>query len=126
MAGTPDQASRQVTLRLFKVDNHPKRIAICGVDTFVVGGAFFLDFSRPLRLRRWLGVGPVTGASVPVVHEGQSRGDYVVEIDRGNPYFADIRELWRLRYPLAPRPPATRADATKIAADFASQFPNHE
>ena len=115
-----------MALRLFKVESHPRRIAICDVDTFVVGGAFFLDFSRPLELRRWLGVGPVTGASVPVVHEGQSTGHYVVEIDRGNPYFADIRELWRLRYPMAPRPPAATADGSKIGADFASQFPSQK
>jgi len=113
-----------VALRLFKVENHPRRIAICDVDTFVVGGAFFLDFSRPLELRRWLSVGPVIGAFVPVVHEGQSTGAYIVEVDRGNPYFADIRELWRLRYPTARRPPAAEADGAKIAADFASQFPN--
>lgn len=115
-----------MALRLFKVENHPKRIAVCDVDTFVVGGAFFLDFSRPLQLRRWLGVGPVTAALVPVVHEGQSTGHHVVEVHRGNPYFADIRELWRTRYPLAPRPPAARADASKIAADFASQFPDQK
>ena len=115
-----------MALRLFKVENHPKRIAICDVDTFVVGGAFFLDFSRPLELRRWLGVGPVTGALVPVVHEGESIGHYVVEVGRTNPYFEDIRELWKLRYPLAPRPPATQAEGSKIAADFASQFPREK
>jgi len=113
-----------MALRLFKVEGHPGRIAVCDVDTFVVGGAFFLDFSRPLEVRRWLGVGPVTGAFVPVVHEGQSSGDYLVEVDRANPYFGDIRELWRLRYPTPAPVPAVEAHGARIAADFASQFPD--
>jgi hypothetical protein len=113
-----------MALRLFKVEGHPRRIAVCDVDTFVVGGAFFLDFSRPLEVRRWLGVGPVIGAFVPVVHEGQASGGYIVEVDRANPYFGDIRELWRLRYPTPAPAPAMRSEGSKIAADFASQFPS--
>ena len=112
-----------MALRLFKIDKYPTRIAISDVDTFVVGGAFFLDFSRPLELRRWLGVGPAIAAFVPVIHEGEKAGGYVVGIERGNPYFDDIRELWRQRHPSAAPAPEAAVDGLKIVADFGSQFP---
>lgn len=111
-------------MRLFKLEQHPKRIAVSEVDTFVIGGVFFLDFSRPLELRRWMGVGPAIGAFVPVVHEGEKNGAYVVGIDKSNTYFADIRELWTQRYRSEVPPPVTIADRLKIVGDFASQFPN--
>ena len=68
-----------MTPRLFKHDKYPKRIAICASGSFVVGGAFFLDFSRPLIVRRYLGVGPIAGAFVPVVHEGEREGTFLVD-----------------------------------------------
>ena len=112
-----------MALRLFKLEKYPARVAVSDVDTFVVGGAFFLDFSRPLELRRWLGVGPVIAALVPVIHEGERTGGYVVGLERGNPYFGDIRELWRQRHPAKAPEPEALADGLKIVADFASQFP---
>jgi hypothetical protein len=118
------QYAKNVALRLFKTEQHPNRIAVSEVDTFVIGGIFFLDFSRPLQLRRWLGVGPAIGALVPVVHEGEKTGGYAVAIDQSNPYFGDIRELWKQRYPAEAQAPARAADGLKIIADFASQFPN--
>lgn len=114
-----------MALRLFKVETHPTRIAISDVDTFVIGGVFFLDFSRPLELRRWLGVGPAIGAFVPVVHEAEKAGGYVVGIERDNPYFSDIRELWRQRYPSPSPQPNSVAEPLKVVADFGAQFPNH-
>ena len=113
-----------MAIRLFKLEQHPNRVAVSDVDTFVIGGVFFLDFSRPLELRRWLGVGPAIGAFVPVVHEGEKNGGYVVGIERSNPYFGDIRELWKQHYPADASTPTTSADGVKIIADFASQFPN--
>ena len=98
-----------MALRLFKTEKHPTRIAINDVDTFVIGGTFFLDFSRPLELRRWLGVGPATGAFVPVIHERERTGGYVVGIERDNPYFSDIRKLWKQRYPSDPPAPESIA-----------------
>lgn len=109
-------------VRLFKLEQHPKRIAISGTGTFVVGGAFFLDFSRPLVLRRYLGVGPVSGMFVPVIHEGEREGSYVVDVDRDNTYFADIQELWRQRFPSTPPPPEYFHRRQDILAHFAAQF----
>ena len=111
-----------MTVRLFKLDAHPRRIAVSGVETFVVGGVFFLDFSRPLMLRRYLGVGPVSGAFVPVIHEGEREGTYMVPVDRENAYFGDLQELWRQRYPRSAPPPAHFARKQDILAHFVAQF----
>ena len=111
-----------MTPRLFKIEEHPRRIAISGADTFVVGGAFFLDFSRPLIARRYLGVGPVWGIFVPVIHEGEREGSFVVDVGRDNPYFADIQELWRQRYPGKAPPPEHHRRRQDILAHFAAQF----
>lgn len=111
-----------MTPRLFRIEGHPKRIAICASESFVVGGAFFLDFSRPLMLRRYLGVGPVAGIFVPVIHECEREGSYFVDVARENPYFDDIQELWRQRFPSAAPPPAHFHRKQEILAHFAAQF----
>lgn len=111
-----------MAVRLFKLERHPRRIAISGAETFVVGGAFFLDFSRPLVVRRYLGVGPVSGLFVPVIHEGEREGSYLVDVDRDNPYFADIQELWRQRFPSTAAPPAHFHRRQDILAHFVAQF----
>ena len=111
-----------MTPRLFKLDQHPKRIAICAAESYVVGGAFFLDFSRPLVARRYLGVGPVAGIFVPVIHEGEREGSYFVDVARDNAYFADIQELWKQRYPSSAPPPAYFHRKQDVLAHFAAQF----
>lgn len=107
---------------LFRHEKYPKRIGICASDTFVVGGAFFLDFSRPLIVRRYLGVGPVAGIFVPVIHEGEREGTYVVDVGRDNAYFEDIQELWKQRYPSKAPPPEYFHRKQDILAHFAAQF----
>ena len=115
-----------MTPRLFKIDSHPKRIAICASESFVVGGAFFLDFSRPLILRRYLGVGHVVGIFVPVIHEGEREGTYLVDVGKDNAYFADIQELWRQRFPSSAPPPAHFHRKQDVLAYFATQFSGRE
>lgn len=111
-----------MTPRLFKIEGHPTRVAICAAETFIVGGVFFLDFCRPLVLRRYLGVGHVSGMFVPVIHEGEREGSYVVDVDRENPYFPDIQELWRQRFPSTAAPPEHFHRRQDILAHFAAQF----
>ena len=111
-----------MTPRLFKLDKYPKRIAICAAENYVVGGAFFLDFSRPLIARRYLGVGPVAGVFVPVIHEGEREGTYMVDVARDNPYFDDIQELWRQRFPTTSPPPEYHHRKQDVLAHFAAQF----
>ncbi len=111
-----------VSPRLFKIDKYPRRVAICVAESYVVGGAFFLDFSRPLILRRYLGVGPVAGIFVPVIHEGEREGSYLVDMGCDNAYFDDVQELWRQRYPTLAQPPEYFHRKQDILAHFAAQF----
>ena len=114
-------------IQLFQFNAFPDEIAVTKTE-FVSAGVFFLDFTRPLKPIRWLGTintrfGFTVGLFVPVVHEGEHRGGYVVGIDRRDPYFRDVLALWRTRYPSARGAPHTKADGLKIISDFAVQFP---
>jgi len=118
-----------MTVHLFELDNHPNQIAVSKIDSFVVDGAFFLDFSRPIKVRRWFGVpnhwfGFTVGLLVPVIHQGEQHGEYVIGVHRSDPRFADLRVLWKAHYPLSKTPPTIVADGIKIITDFATQFPN--
>lgn len=92
-------------------------------------GRFFLDFTRKLEVIRWFGVrnryiGPAVGLLIPLVHETEKSGDYVIGVNVGDPYFHDIRKLWRTHFPLSPAIVPQEADGLKIIADFATQFPD--
>jgi hypothetical protein len=119
-----------MALRLFDLPGHPHQVAASDTDSFVPGGTFFLDFSRPLEHRRWFGVanrwiGIPLAVFMPVVHEGERNGGYVVGVQRSDPNFALVRALWKERYPSKRPSPSTEADGLKIIADFAAQFPDH-
>jgi hypothetical protein len=110
---------------LFEIDAHPDRIAVSNIDSFVVDGAFFLDFSRQLGITRWLGFGVVTGLFVPVIRQGEKNGGHVIGIHRSEkPVFSAIRKFWKAYYPTPNPPPTGTADGMKVIADFATQFPN--
>ncbi len=118
-----------MTLQLFELPNYPNQIAASEIDSFIPGGTFFLDFSRPLEHYRWFGIlnrwiGFPIAVFMPVVHEGEHNGGYVVGVHRSDPHFALIRSLWKKRSPSKRTPPSTVADGLKIVADFATQFPN--
>lgn len=118
-----------MTVNLFELDSHPNQIAVSKIDSFVVDGTFFLDFSRPIEIRWWFGVpnrwfGFAVGLLVPVIHQGEEQGGYVIGVHRSDPRFANLRALWKAHYPSRKTPPATVADGVKISADFATQFPN--
>jgi hypothetical protein len=118
-----------MTLQLFELPQHPGRVAASEVGAVVPNGAFFLDFSRPLETQRWLGIrnrwiGLPIALFVPVVHEGEAEGGYVVGVDRSSPYFGQLRALWRERYPLANASPPVAVDNLQIVGDFANQFPS--
>lgn len=118
-----------MTLHLFEFPEYPSQVAASKTDSFVTDGVFFLDFSRPLEYLRWFGVqnrwlGFTVGLFVPVVHQGERSGNYVIGVHRNDPYFAELRTLWKARYPSVRIPPTTEADGLKIIADFVTQFPN--
>jgi TPR repeat protein len=127
-----------MTVLLYELTSHPGEVGISKIDPPVVDGAFFLDFSRPLRVitRRCLGIsniwiGTVTAVGVPVVHqlgvpvvhEGVRAGDFLVYMHRTDPRFSDIRALWRTRHPSNRAAPGVAGAGFKIIADFAVQFP---
>ena len=82
-----------MTVLLYELSSHPGEVGISKIDPPVVGGAFFLDFSRPLQLinlqcfgisNKWVGnvtelaVPVVHQLGVPVVHEGVRAGEFLV------------------------------------------------
>jgi hypothetical protein len=116
-----------MALRIFQLSEHPDQIAVSDVIAVVTGGTFsgtfFLDFSRPLEMRRrWFG--RVFAMLVPVVHEGEHSGGYVIGVHRSDPAFGELLMLWKGRYPTQRTPPTQIADGLQIIADFARQFPN--
>lgn len=119
-----------MALTLIAFDNPPTRFAATTVGAIVPDGRFFLDFTRNLEVIRLFGVrnryiGPAVGLFVPVVHEAEkSGGGYVIGVNVGDPYFQDIRELWRIHFPSSPATVLQEADGLKIIADFAIQFPD--
>jgi hypothetical protein len=118
-----------MALKLIKLHAHPSEMAVTKVGSVVSDGAFFLDFSRPLERIRWLGVrnrwiGFTAALGVPVVHQGERSGGFVIGVGASDPYFADLQALWKAQYPAQRTPPATAADGLQIIADFAAQFPD--
>lgn len=116
-------------LLLLQLGAHPDEIAATQREDCLDGGAFFLDFSRPLGRLRWCGawnrwLGLTMSLLVPVVHQGEHPGRRVIAVDRGDPYFAELQRLWKARHPAARPEPAVRVDAARIDADFAAQFPH--
>jgi precorrin-6B methylase 1 len=118
-----------MALLLLQLGAHPEEIAATQRDSCLEGGAFFLDFSRPLQKLRWLGawnrrIGVTMSLVVPVIHQAEAAGLRHIAVDRGDPYFAELQRLWRERFPAVRGAPVSVASATQIAADFAAQFPH--
>ncbi len=112
-----------MALRLLELPEQPAQIAVSDVGAFIADGTFFLDFSRPLEpRRRWYG--SVVAILVPVIHQGEHNGGYVIGVHRSDPAFDELRMLWKARYPTERTPPTQIADGLQIIADFARQFPN--
>jgi hypothetical protein len=117
-----------MAIRLFEIKGHPDRIAVSSGNSYIIGGAFFLDFSRPVGFyRRWRILkwwfGPYSIYRVPVIHEGEEKGGYIIMVQRNDPCFAAILPLWKSRFPERLPSPTNPADGLKIIADFARQFP---
>jgi hypothetical protein len=111
-----------MTLELVRFAEHPNRIAATKAGAFVEDGIFFLDFTRPLEeVKKYRLL--VQGLLVPVVHQGEQDGEYVISVGRGDAQFDQVRALWKANYPGPTTLPATPADGMQIVADFANQFP---
>lgn len=124
-----DSRTLSTALLLMQLGAHPTEIAATKVEACRDDGAFFLDFSRPLGRLRWCGawnrwLGLTMSLIVPVVHQGEQHGRRTIAVDRGDPYFAELQRLWKTRHPSARPVPPALAEAARIEADFAAQFPH--
>jgi hypothetical protein len=117
-----------MALTLFGFHDRPDDFAVTKAGLPLEECVFLLDFSRPLERLRWLGVanrwlGFTLGLLVPVVHESEEKGGYIISVQRGQPYFADIPKLWRkhrgTRRTLRSQP----VGGLDIIAAFARHFP---
>lgn len=84
---------------------------------------FFLDFSRRLEKIRRFAIGPAVGLLVPVVHEGEQTGGYVISVRHDEPYFRDLQTLWKQHYREQRTRMAPPVEGLRLIADFGTHFP---
>jgi hypothetical protein len=110
-----------VNLSVFS--RHPDRVVVSKIDVDPDDGVFFLDFGRPLEVRRWFGLGPAMKLVVPVIHQSETTSSFAIEVDRSDPAFPDIRSLWKKRYPSTALAVAYASDPSTALAGFRLNFP---
>jgi hypothetical protein len=118
-----------MALTLYGFNNRPHDFAVTKADAPLEDCVFLLDFTRPLEKIHWLGVsnrwfGLTVGLLIPVVHQGEEKGGFVIGIHRGQPYFTDFPKLWRkhrsTERTIKSKPVVSELD---IIADFSRHFP---
>ena len=117
-----------MALILYGFSDRPDDFAATKVGAALGECDFLLDFTRPLETIHWFGkknrwVGPKIGLLVPVVHQGEERGGYVISVNRGEPYFIDIPNLWRKHSGCSRTIKSEPVDPLRIIADFTRHFP---
>jgi hypothetical protein len=104
------------------IPQFPGQIAVTQADGVVEDGIFFLDFSRPLeQVKGRFGI--VSAVLVPVRHQSQGMGEFVIAVGRGDHYYKDITGYWKSHFPADLPAPVGEFDGLKVVADFARQFP---
>lgn len=119
-----------MALTIYAFHNHPTAFAVTKVDAPIEECPFFLDFTKPLKKYRWLGVhnswvGFVVALGVPIFHIGHDGGGYQIGVHRGDSYFKDIISLWKKNYPISRSPLSQEADGIDVIADFGRHFPEN-
>jgi len=119
-----------MTIQLFGYPGFPNDIGITKIDVPPNECAFFLDFQRPLKKIRWLGVlnhwvGSTVSLVVPVAHASALTGGYVVSVSRGDPYFMDIQQLWKKHRGSKRKMISDTQDGLRVIADFGTHFPEN-
>lgn len=117
-----------MTLQLFGFHERPHDFAATKADLPLEECVFLLDFSRPLKRLRWLGIanewlGITTGLFVPVMHQSEQSGGFVISVRRGDPYFVDIQRLWKEHRGLQRTLVVSPIDGLELVADFGRHFP---
>ena len=89
-----------MAITLFELEQFPNRIAISKAKDYQINGTFFLDFSKPLTVIRWFGkvndyFGFAVGLRVPVIHQSENVGGYVISCHVNDPQYKTIKQLWK-------------------------------
>jgi hypothetical protein len=123
-----DQGLYDMALQLFAFPGFPHDIAVTKNDDVSAQVCpFFLDFNRPLRKVRKFGVvndwiGRTVLLGVPVVHQGERAGGFVISVPRGDPYFDALQTLWKQHAGTTRGMMTSPAGGLDIIADFARNF----
>ena len=116
-------------LTIYGIHDYPRDFLVTKVGAPLEQCAFLLDFRRGIERVRWLFVrnswiGFTVGLIVPVVHLSENKGEFVIGLKRGEPYFADIPRLWIQHAGASSSRTVTEAGGLELVADFGRHFPN--
>ncbi|MBI4205627.1 MAG: hypothetical protein HY527_11430 [Betaproteobacteria bacterium] len=119
-----------MALTVYGFHDRPHDFAVTKVAAPLEECVFLLDFSRPLQKIRWLGVtnrwlGITVALMVPVVHQGEEKGEFVMGISRGEPYFHDLPKLWREHRGAVRTMKSERVGGLELIAAFGTHFPEN-
>ena len=117
-----------MALTLFGFQGRPHDFAVTKADLPLEECVFLLDFSRPLGKHRWFGkynrwIGVTMGLFVPVVHQAEEKGEFVISIRYDEAYFRDVKKLWKQHYKQARSLVAPPVGGLEVVADFGRHFP---
>jgi hypothetical protein len=118
-----------MTVQLFEMPSLPGRMAVSSVGGCVEGGAFLLDFSKPIefvRGNKWLPF--PTAIMVPIIHQSQTEANaaFVVAVMRWTPEWNEIKQAWKLARAgriQTQHVPTGQYSGLQVIADFGRQFP---
>jgi len=121
-----------MALTLYGLRDYPNDFPVTKTDAPWEECSFVLDFSRPLRKLRWFGVhnkwiGITVGLMVPVAHITEEQGGFLIGVGASDPYFKDLKSLWKKHYGYAAQRGIVRQPGPmgglEIIADFGRHFP---
>jgi hypothetical protein len=118
-----------MSLTLYGFHDRPNDLAVTKVGAALDDCKFLLDFTRPLERIHWFGVrnrwlGPTIGLLIPVAHQGEEKGEFIISLKRGEHYFTDILKIWQKHRGSRRSLESHSVDPLRIIADFAKHFPH--
>lgn len=122
-----------MSLTVYGFKDYPNLLAVTKTDAPLEECVFFLDFTRPISKRRWLGfgkygilnnwIGPLVGLGAPVVHAGEVTGGYIISVHITDPYFFDVIKWWKQYGGSRAKATGDPVGGLQIIADFYRHFP---
>lgn len=119
-----------MSLTVYGFHDRPHEFAVTKVGAPLEECEFLLDFSRPLQKISWLGVtnrwvGVTIALMVPVVHKSEEKGEFVIGVSRGEPYFVDLPNLWREHSGKVRTIKIESIGGLELVAAFGKHFPDN-